>query len=65
MYRDWMLDACCSEVEIPSLAGLKTCPFTVPGNIINLLYGPFRKIKEMKKFLISSSIQKPASSIML
>jgi hypothetical protein len=25
----------------------------VPGNIINLLYGSFRKIKEVKKFLIS------------
>jgi hypothetical protein len=48
-----MLDACCSEAEIPSLAGIKTFPFTVPGNIINLLYGPFRKIKKVKKFLIS------------
>jgi hypothetical protein len=57
-----MLDACCSEAEISSLAGIKTCQFTVPGNIINLLYGPFRKIKEVKKFLISSSIQKPVSS---
>jgi hypothetical protein len=61
----WMLDACCREAEISSLAGIKTCQFTVSGNIINLLYGPFRKIKEVKKFLISSSIQKPVSSIML
>ena len=54
-----MLDACCSEAEIPSLAGIKTLPFTAPGNIINLLYGSFRKIKKVIKFFISSSIQKP------
>ena len=42
-----MLDARCWS-KIPSLAGIKTLPFTVPGNIINLLYGPFRKIKRDK-----------------
>jgi hypothetical protein len=47
-----MLDARCWS-KIPSLAGIKIFPFTVPGNIINLFYGLFRKIKKMKKFLIS------------
>jgi hypothetical protein len=60
-----MLDACCNEAEIPPLAGIKTLPFTAPGNIINLFYGPFRKIKKVIKFFISSSIQKPASSIFI
>ena len=58
-----MLVACCSESEIPSLAGIKIFPFTAPGDIINFLYRPFRKIKKVIKFLISSSIQKPESSI--
>ena len=43
--------------KIPSLAGIKTFPFTAPGNIINLLYGPFRKIKKVIKFLISSPLK--------
>jgi hypothetical protein len=59
--RCWMLDACCSESEIPSLAGIKIFPFTAPGDIINFLYRPFRKIKKAIKFLISSSIQNPVS----
>ena len=57
----WMLDDCCSEAEIPSSAGIKTLPFTLPRNIINLLYGLFRQSKKIKEFLISSSIQQPAS----
>jgi len=58
--RCWMLDACCSEAEIPSSAGIKTFPFTAHGNIINLLYGSFRKIKSDK---ISYFIQYPETSI--
>ena len=42
---------------------IKTFPFTETGNIINLLYCPFRKNKKVIKFFISFSIQKPASSI--
>ncbi|OPX37436.1 MAG: hypothetical protein B1H12_04905 [Desulfobacteraceae bacterium 4484_190.2] len=34
---------------------------SAPGDIINLLYGPFRKIKKVKKYIIVSSIQKPVS----
>ncbi len=36
---------------------IKTFPFTAVGNIINLLYGPFRKIKEVIKFLILSPLK--------
>ena len=49
-----MLDTRYSMLSnIPSLAGIKTFPFTATGNIINLLYGPFRKNKKVIKFLIS------------
>jgi len=45
-----MLVAGCSMlVEDPVFSGDKDFPFTVPGNIINLLYDPFRKIKKSEK----------------
>ncbi len=53
-----MLDACCSEAEIPFLAGIKTFPFTALEDIINLLYGPFRKIKKLIKFYILSLVSR-------
>ncbi|MCJ7776290.1 MAG: hypothetical protein MUP08_07875 [Desulfobulbaceae bacterium] len=49
--RYWILDARCWS-KIPSSAGIKTLPFTLPRNIINLLYGLFRQIKKIKEFLI-------------
>ena len=50
--RCLILDTRCWS-NIPSLAGIKTFSFTATGNIINLLYGPFRKNKKVIKFLIS------------
>ena len=57
-----MLVAGCSMlVEDPVFSGDKDFPFTVPGNIINLLYDPFRKIKKSEK--TPYFIQYPETSI--
>jgi hypothetical protein len=56
-----MLDGCCSKAQIPSSAGIKTIRFTAPGDIINLLYRSFRKIKKSDK--ISYIIRYPETII--
>ncbi|MCK4728756.1 MAG: hypothetical protein KAT27_07530, partial [Desulfobacterales bacterium] len=51
--RCWILDARC---------WIRSFASTLPGNIINLLCGPFLQIQlqqKGKEFLISSSIQRP------
>jgi hypothetical protein len=47
-----MLDTGCSKLDL-----IKTLPFTLPRNIINLLYGLFRQAKSINEFLITFQLK--------